>query len=195
MSPDQRAQNVLKPHGNALAFVFGPRTERCGHEQTVAGHLLPIPHRTDTCSLPWRMPNSSEWGCNACAGDRPGSATSRAASTGLVHAWPCFLKPGSRAIFRLQIQQIQWSAAAWPARALLGHRPPSTSPLTPYPLPLTPCPLPLAPCHSRSACDALRKQRPPGLPTASRRQPSHSGLGAASGFRWRGRAGQACETP
>lgn len=181
MSPDQRAQNVLKPHGDTMAFAFGPRTERCGLEQTVAGHLLPITHRTDTCSLPWRMPNSSEWGCNACAGDRPGSATSRAASTGLVHAWPCFLKPGSGAIFRPQIQQVQWSADAWPARALLGHGPPS--------------PLPLAPCHGRSACDAMRKQRPPGLPTASRRQPSHSGLGAASGFRWRGRAGQACETP
>lgn len=149
MSPDQRAQNVLKPHGNALAFVFGPRTERCGLEQTVAGHLLPITHRTDTCSLPWRMPNSSKWGCNACAGDRPGSATARAASTGLVHAWPCFLKPGSRAIFRLQIQQIQWSADAWPARALLGHGPPSTSPLTPCPLPLAMAAAPVTPCANR----------------------------------------------
>ena len=121
------------------AYVFGPRTGRRGHEQTVSGHQLQITHRTDTCGLPQCMPNSPERGCNACAGDRPGSATSRAVSTGLVHAWPCFLKPGSRAIFRLQIQQIQWSGETWPARPLRGHGPPSSSTLAMAATPVRPC--------------------------------------------------------
>lgn len=151
MSPDQRAQNVLKPHGNALAFVFGPRTERCGLEQTVAGHLLPIPHRTDTCSLPWRMPNSSEWGCNACAGDRPGSATSRAASTGLVHAWPCFLKPGSRAIFACSFSRFNGPRLHGPRApcSAMGLPAPRPLPLTPYPLPLAMAAAPVTPCANR----------------------------------------------